>query len=116
VPSGQIPSAAAIGGGQARSRVSPDDRGTRDALQFLTTHEITHMKASCSASKASACLRCRSAKLEPIPGLVDQYFDDSTGAGENSAVDVTGPWNDESAFRRVDNPAFKPHQMQIGAG
>jgi Mn-containing catalase len=39
-----------------------DDRGTIDALQFLMTREITHMKAFMVALKAWARTRSRSAR------------------------------------------------------
>lgn len=93
-----------------------DDRGSRDALQFLMTREITHMKAFMLGLESLGLPALQIGKLAPTPGLVDQYFNDSTGEGENGAVDVTGPWNDEPAFRRIDNPAFNPRRMDIGTG
>ncbi len=93
-----------------------DDRGSRDALQFLMTREITHMKAFMLGLESLGLPALQIGKLAPTPGLVDQYFNDSTGEGENGAVDVTGPWNDEAAFRRIDNPAFNPRRMDIGTG
>jgi hypothetical protein len=35
------------------------------------------------------------------------------GEGEFGAADMTGPWNDEAAFRRVNNPAFNLGAMEI---
>jgi Mn-containing catalase len=90
-----------------------DDPGTKDALQFLMTREITHMKAFMLGLESLGLPALKIGKLEPTPGLVDQYFNDSTGEGENGAVDMTGPWNDETAFRRVDNPAFNPGRMRL---
>jgi Mn-containing catalase len=44
-----------------------DDVGTKDALQFLKTREITHMKASRLRSKASPGRASRSAGFRPRP-------------------------------------------------
>jgi Mn-containing catalase len=97
-----------------------DDADTKNALQFLMTREITHMKAFMLALQSLGKGPLEVGTLAPTPGLVDQYFNDSTGQGENGAADMTGPWNDEKAFQRVDNPAFNPQHMQVdgpkGAG
>ena len=97
-----------------------DDPGTKDALQFLMTREITHMKAFMLALDSLGKGPLQVGLIAPTPGLVDQYFNDSTGEGEFGAVDMVGPWNDGKALQRVDNPAFNPQQMQLdgpgGAG
>src|SRR5512147_1105337 len=59
-----------------------DDAGTKDALQFLMTREITHMKAFTAALESLGKDRFSIGSLPPTPGLVDQYFDDSTGVGD----------------------------------
>src|SRR5579863_5152471 len=51
-----------------------DDRGTKDALQFLMTREITHMKAFSAALDSLGREPFSIGKLQPTPGLVDQYF------------------------------------------
>ena len=58
------------------------DAGTKDALQFLMTREITHMKAFTPPWKAWANPCFSIGKIAPTPGLVDQYFNDSTGEGD----------------------------------
>ena len=55
-----------------------DDSGTKDALQFLMTREITHMKAFAALESMKKPLSA-SARLAPTPGLVNQFFNDSTG-------------------------------------
>jgi len=49
--------------------------------------------------------------IPPTPGLVDQYFNDSTGASDDGFSDMTGPWNE--AMEMVDEPAFAPEQMRV---
>ncbi len=97
-----------------------DDQGSKDALQFLMTREITHMKSFMLALDSLGKGKLQVGAIEPTPGLVDQYFNDSTGEGENGARDMVGPYNDDKAFQRVDNPAFNPQQMNLegprGAG
>ena len=33
-------------------------------------------------------------KIPPTPGIVDEFFNDSTGAGDNGEIDARGPWNE----------------------
>src|SRR6476469_6681017 len=60
-----------------------DDAGTKDALQFLMTREITHMKAFTAALESLGKDRFTIGKIPPTPELVNQYFDDSTSAGDD---------------------------------
>lgn len=59
-----------------------DDRGTKEALQFLMTREITHMKAFSAALDSLGKDPFSIGKLPPTPGVVDEYYNDSTGEGE----------------------------------
>ena len=56
-----------------------DDAGTKDALQFLMTREITHMKAFIARAGKHGQARFTIGRIAPTPGLVDQFFNDSTG-------------------------------------
>ena len=78
-----------------------DDAGTKDALQFLMTREITHMKAFTPRWKAWASLRSPSARSRRPPGLVDQFFNDSTGHGDYGEPDARGPWNEGGDWELV---------------
>ena len=62
-----------------------DDQGSKDALQFLMTREITHMKAFSAALESLGKDQFSIGKLPPTPGLVDEYYNDSTGDGANGA-------------------------------
>ena len=83
------------------------DGGTKDALQFLMTREITHMKAFTRALESMGKPRFSIGKLPPTPGLVDQFFNDSTGAGEDGEIDARGPWNQGEDLVLVESPAFQ---------
>ncbi len=83
-----------------------DDAGTRDALQFLMTREITHMKAFSAALESMGKDPFEIGKIPPTPGLVDQFFNDSTGNGD-AGKDQRGPWNQGGNWEFVDAPAFK---------
>jgi len=83
------------------------DAGTKDALQFLMTREITHMKAFTAALESMNKPRFSIGRIPPTPGLVDQFFNDSTGEGEDGEVDARGPWNEGGDWSRVDAPAFQ---------
>ncbi len=61
-----------------------DDAGTKDALQFLMTREITHMKAFAAALESMNKPPFSIGKIPPTPGLVDQFFNDSTGQAKTA--------------------------------
>ena len=91
-----------------------DDAGSKDALQFLMTREITHMKAFMLGLESLGKGPLEIGKIAPTAGLVDQFFNDSTGEGEFGAKDMTGSWNNGGQFEKVDNPAFNPERMKLG--
>jgi Mn-containing catalase len=84
-----------------------DDQGTLDALQFLMTREITHMKAFTFALESMGKPIFSIGKLPPTPGIVDQYFNDSTGIGDRGEPDARGPWNEGGTWEFVNAPAFE---------
>ncbi len=84
-----------------------DDPDTKDALQFLMTREITHMKAFGLALENLGLGPLEIGAIPPTAGLVDQYFNDSTGEGDEGEFDALGPWNEGGAWQRVDAPAFQ---------
>src|SRR6202045_3620191 len=83
-----------------------DDPGTKDALQFLMTREITHMKAFTAALESLGKPAFSIGRIPPTPGLVDQYFIDSTGTGDRGEPDARGPWNEGGDWEMVEAPAF----------
>src|SRR5689334_19972446 len=83
------------------------DAGTKDALQFLMTREITHMKAFAAALESMNKPPFMIAKIPPTPGLVDQLFNMSTGQGEDGELDARGPWNQGEDLQWVEAPAFQ---------
>jgi Mn-containing catalase len=60
-----------------------DDPGTKEALQFLMTREITHMRAFTAALETMEKPPFSIGLIAPTPGLVDEFFNDSTGNEEN---------------------------------
>ena len=85
-----------------------DDQGTIDTLQFLMTREITHMKAFTAALETLGKPAFSIGRIPPTPGLVNQFFNDSTGVGDRGEMDFRGPWNHGGDWTVVDNPAFTP--------
>jgi Mn-containing catalase len=81
-----------------------DDKGTKDALQFLMTREITHMKAFTAALESLGKKPFTIGKLAPTPGVVDEYYNDSTGEGE-LGKDGLGSWITQNGLHVV-NPPF----------
>jgi Mn-containing catalase len=87
-----------------------DDQGTIDALQFLMTREITHMKAFTAALESLGKSRFSIGRIPPTADLVDQYFNDSTGTGDRGEPDARGPWNEGGDWELVTAPAFQEYQ------
>ena len=83
------------------------DAGTIDALQFLMTREITHMKAFSAALESMNKPPFMIGKIPPTPKLVDQFFNTSTGKGEDGEIDARGPWNQGDGLEFVEAPAFQ---------
>ena len=84
-----------------------DDSGTKDALQFLMTREITHMKAFMVALTSMGKDPLSIGVIPPTPDVVNQYFNDSTGEGDMGERDSTGPWNQGDGWQLVEAPAFQ---------
>jgi len=51
-------------------------------MRFLMTREITHMKALSAALESLGKDSFSIGKIPPTAGLVDEYFNDSTGVGD----------------------------------
>ena len=83
------------------------DAGTKDALQFLMTREITHMRAFMRALDSMGKPALSIGKIAPTPKLVDQFFNDSTGEGDYGEVDTRGPWNEGEPWEFVPSPALQ---------
>jgi Mn-containing catalase len=88
------------------------DSGTIDALKFLMTREITHMKAFTLALESLGKDPFQIGEIPPAPEWVNKYFDDSTGDGEDGAVNARGPWNEGHGWEIVEAPAFKNLQAR----
>jgi Mn-containing catalase len=84
-----------------------DDPGSKEALQFLMTREITHMKAFMLGLDSLGKPPLQVGEIPPTKGIVDQYFNDSTGEGEHGEIDARGPWNQGREWKFVEAPAFQ---------
>jgi Mn-containing catalase len=82
-----------------------DDPDSADALQFLMTREITHMKAFMAALESMGKDPLEIGQIAPTPNIVNQYFNDSTGEGDNGEIDSRGPWNEGNGVKMVEAPA-----------
>lgn len=88
-----------------------DDPGTKEALQFLMTREITHMRAFMQALDSLGKPALSIGLIPPTPEIVDQYYNDSTGEGDDGEVDTTGPWNTAEGITVVESPALAGFQV-----
>ncbi|QDU60519.1 putative manganese catalase [Planctomycetes bacterium Pan216] len=83
-----------------------DDPGSKEALKFLMTREITHLKAFGAALESMDKGPLEIGELKPEKEWVDKYFNDSTGEGD-LGKDATGPWNKGKEWEVIENPAFE---------
>ena len=86
------------------------DPGTIDTLQFLMTREITHMKAFSAALESMEKPPFSIGRLLPTPGIVDEFFNGSTGDGDEGDTDMHGPWHSKNGLHVVQS------QMNGGKG
>jgi Mn-containing catalase len=70
------------------------------------TREITHMKAFMLALESMGKPSLSIGRIAPTPGLVNQFFNDSTGTGDDGEIDARGPWNEGNDFVFTESPAL----------
>lgn len=70
-----------------------DDSGTKEALTFLMTREITHMKVFMAALDSMGKDPLDIGMIPPTPGIVDHYYNDSIGENKEGDKDAADPWN-----------------------
>ena len=78
-----------------------------DALQFLMTREITHMKAFTAALESMGKDPFSIGDIPPTPGLVDRILQRLDGEGDEGERDARGPWNEGGDWKIVEAPALK---------
>ncbi len=90
-----------------------EDPDSIDALRFLMTREITHMKAFSLALESMGKPPFSIGRIPPTPELVTQYFNDSTGVGDQGERDARGPWNEGGDWELVEAPAFQELRSEL---
>ncbi|HEV7401432.1 MAG TPA: manganese catalase family protein [Chthoniobacteraceae bacterium] len=88
-----------------------DDAGTKQALQFLMTREITHMRAFMQALDSLGKHPLSIGLIPPTPGIVDQWYNDSTGDGDQGESDTGGPWTEAEGIQVIEAPALAEFQV-----
>jgi Mn-containing catalase len=92
-----------------------DDPGSIDALQFLMTREVTHMKAFAAALESLEKPPFSIGRLAATPKLVNEYFNASTGQGDEGDSDVRGPWQTSFGLHPVESPMNGGQGLSVGA-
>ena len=82
-----------------------DDQGTKQALQFLMTREITHLKALTAALDSLGTNPFSIGQLPPTPGIVDQLYNASTCSGD-LGDDGLGKWIHQNGLQVADTVSF----------
>ena len=67
------------------------------------TREITHMRAFTAALDSMEKPQFAVGIIEPTPGLVDQFFNASTGESQYGETDFKGPWNSGNGLHTVQS-------------
>lgn len=78
------------------------DRGSKEALQFLMSREITHMRAFTAALESMNKPQFAVGIIAPTPTLVDEFFNASTGESQYGETDFNGPWNEGHGLHKVE--------------
>ncbi len=91
-----------------------EDLGTIDTLQFLMTREITHMKAFQAALDSMEKKPFSIGRLLPTPGIVDEYFNGSTGDGNEGDTDMRGPWSASFGLEPVESELAGGPGLSVG--
>ncbi len=91
-----------------------DDPGSIDTLQFLMTREITHMKAFTAALESLEKSPFSVGMLKPTAGIVDEYFDASTGTGDEGDTNMNGPWKTSFGLHPVESPMIGGQGLSNG--
>ena len=90
-----------------------DDMGTREALQFLMTREITHMRAFSAALETMEKPPFSIGLIAPTPGLVDEFFNDSTGVDEQEEESVSAEIVEHAGLHVVNSPLFDGDGLNV---
>jgi len=94
------PLIAIAGGGGVNLFNSEGNPWTADYLKI--TGELDVDLRSNIAAEARAKI-----VIPPTPGIVDQYYNDSTGEGDDGETDYEGPWNSGDGMEVIDSPALE---------
>jgi Mn-containing catalase len=54
-------------------------------------------------------------RIPPASGLVDRFFNDSTGEEDHGEAAARGPWNEGNGWQFVESPAFRELRDKSGA-
>jgi len=77
------------------------------------TREITHMKAFSAALETLEKPPFSIGRLAPTPGLVDEFFNGSTGEGDEGDPDVNGPWRSMFGLSSVESDLVDGEGLSI---
>jgi Mn-containing catalase len=78
------------------------------------TREITHIKAFQAALDGLEKSPFSVGLLKPTPGIVDEYFNGSTGDGNEGDSDMRGPWNSSFGLHPVESQMAGGKGLSVG--
>src|SRR5271165_3516812 len=89
------------------------DQCSKQALQFLMTREITHMRAFTAALETMEKPQFSIGTIAPTAGLVDEFFNDSTGEGDEGEDGLVEPILAAAKLKKVDSPIFGGEGLDV---
>jgi Mn-containing catalase len=78
------------------------------------TREITHMKAFQAALDSLEKSPFSVGLLQPTQGIVDEYFNGSTGDGNEGDTDMRGPWTNSFGLHPVESELNGGKGLSVG--
>jgi Mn-containing catalase len=91
-----------------------NDPGYIDTLQFSDDERITHMKSFQAALDSMEKQPFSIGMLKPTPGIVNEYFNGSTGDGAEGDSDMRGAWISSFGLHPIESQIVGGKGLSVG--
>ena len=85
------------------------------SIAHSMTREITHMKSFSAALESLEKPPFSIGRLAVTPGLGDEYFNASTGDGDEGETDMKGPWQTSFGLHTVESQMNGGKGLSVGS-
>jgi hypothetical protein len=80
----------------------------------MPTNCCSHSRLRSTELSSSACCNRMMQRLKPTPGIVDEYFNGSTGDGSEGDSDMRGPWTSSFGLHPVESELNGGKGLSVG--